>query len=133
MKGGRDDAFMHQYPLGPAEALGSDGEAYDRGHFIAHSIGGRLDVNLFPQQRALNRGWSAAGKRFRAMESYCQTHLLTYCFRRPIYAGFSAHPIAIEVGVLRQDCSLWVEPFDNAEDRDTLTRIEQIYRRFLGD
>jgi hypothetical protein len=125
----RRDTLMRQHPLGPAEALESAAEAFDRGHFIAHSIGGRYDVNLFPQQRALNRGWSAAGKRFRSMESYCQTHPLTYCFARPLYAGLSAHPAAVEFGVLRQDCTLWLEQFDNAENSDTIPRIEQIFRQ----
>lgn len=127
----RRDVLMRRFPLGPAEALGSGAEAFDRGHFIAHSIGGRYDVNLFPQQRALNRGWSATGRRFRTMESYCRKHPGTYCFARPLYAGLSAHPVVVEFGVLRQDRFLWVDRFDNAEDPHTLTRIEQVFRQIL--
>src|SRR5215510_664166 len=56
----------------------------DRGHFIAHSIGGGLDVNVFWQDRDLNRGWSPEGKIFRQMETYCQEHPGTFCFSRPI-------------------------------------------------
>lgn len=33
----------------------------DKGYFIAHSIGGGLDVNVFLQDRRLNRGLSGAG------------------------------------------------------------------------
>lgn len=127
----RRDGLMRRHPLGATEVLGPDSEAFDRGHFIAHSIGGRYDVNLFPQQRALNRGWSAAGKRFRAMESYCRTHAATYCFARPLYGGLSAHPFAIEFGVLREDCSLWVDQFENAEDPNTIARIEELFRQSL--
>jgi hypothetical protein len=49
-----------------------EGTARDDGHFIARSIGGDLDVNLFSQDRLLNRGWSAQGKIYRRMEKYCQ-------------------------------------------------------------
>src|SRR5215468_10568294 len=30
----------------------------DKGHFIAHCIGGDFDLNVFSQDRELNRGWS---------------------------------------------------------------------------
>jgi len=36
----------------------------DQGHFMAHCIGGGLDVNVFSQERRLNRGWSPQGKPF---------------------------------------------------------------------
>jgi hypothetical protein len=41
----------------------------DRGHFLSHGAGGELDINLFPQRRELNRGWSIRGSRFRKMET----------------------------------------------------------------
>jgi len=40
------------------------GTLRDDGHFMAHSIGGGFDVNLFSQDRRLNRGWSPQGKIF---------------------------------------------------------------------
>ena len=46
-----------------------EGSARDRGHFIAHSIGGGLDINVFSQARALNRGASEQGKRYREAEN----------------------------------------------------------------
>ncbi len=62
------------------------GTGWDKGHFIAHSIGGAVDqaeVNVFVQRRDLNRGWSTAGKRFREMEKYCELNSGTFCFSRP--------------------------------------------------
>jgi len=38
-----------------------EGSRRDDGHFMARSIGGGLDVNLFSQDRLLNRGWSSQG------------------------------------------------------------------------
>ena len=43
----------------------------DKGHFIAHAIGGGLDMNIFSQARDLNRGISEQGKVYRLMERYC--------------------------------------------------------------
>lgn len=40
----------------------------DRGHFFAHTMGGGLDINLFPQDSRLNRGGF-----WRKMERYCAT------------------------------------------------------------
>jgi len=85
----------------------------DRGHFIAHSIGGGLDVNVFWQDRNLNRGWSPEGKIFRQMETYCQEHPGTFCFSRPIYIDGSGVPRWLEFGILKDDVKLWVEMFDN--------------------
>jgi hypothetical protein len=85
----------------------------DDGHFMAHSIGGGLDVNLFSQNRQLNRGWSAQGKIYRRMEKYCREQEGTFCFSRPIYADGSNVPRWLEFGVLKVDGTLWVEVFDN--------------------
>jgi hypothetical protein len=92
------------------------GREWDKGHFIAHSIGGKVDgleANVFVQRRDLNRGWSAAGKRFRDMEQYCVSHRGTLCFSRPLYIDESARPAAVEFGVLKDNRELWVECFDN--------------------
>jgi hypothetical protein len=92
------------------------GKGWDKGHFIAHSIGGAVigsELNVFVQQRAMNRGWSQEGKRFRAMETYCASNAGTFCFARPIYADGSAQPTLLELGVLRRPRDLWVETFDN--------------------
>jgi hypothetical protein len=90
-----------------------EGTARDDGHFMARSIGGGLDANLFSQERLLNRGWSAQGKIYRQMERYCRQHEGTFCFSRPIYSDGSNIPRWLEFGVLKTDATLWVEIFEN--------------------
>jgi hypothetical protein len=92
------------------------GDAWDKGHFMAHSIGGSVDhaeLNVFIQKRGLNRGWTDQGKRFRAMEQYCERHPSTFCFSRPIYTDGTAKPSFLEFGVLKSEKDLWVECFEN--------------------
>lgn len=92
------------------------GGGWDKGHFIAHSIGGAVDqaeVNVFVQRRDLNRGWSTAGKRFREMEKYCELNPGTFCFSRPIYFDQTARPALVEFGVLRGNREFWIESFEN--------------------
>jgi len=89
------------------------GSTRDKGHFIARCIGGGLDVNVFSQERKLNRGWSAQGKIYRQMERYCQERPGTLCFSRPVYSENSSVPHWLEFGLLKEDETLWVETFDN--------------------
>ncbi len=125
----RKDQLMRGRPLGPVDVMPEEKRSdYDKGHFIAHSMGGGLEINIFPQIRSLNRGWSDRGKVFRAMERYCQDHPRTYCFCHPIYAGCSWHPARIEFGVLRRDGTLWVETFENAGSREELAEMERLLR-----
>jgi hypothetical protein len=112
-KGKRDDYRLKGWVGATEKTFGS---GWDKGHFIAHSIGGAVDqaeVNVFVQRRALNRGWSVAGKRFREMEKYCKLNPGTFCFSRPVYLDQSARPALVEFGVLRSDDELWVECFEN--------------------
>jgi hypothetical protein len=90
-----------------------EGAERDDGHFMARSIGGGLNVNLFSQNRLLNRGWSPAGKIYRRMEKYCREQEGSFCFSRPIYTDGSNVPRWLEFGVLKRDHTLWVEVFDN--------------------
>jgi len=109
----RDDYRLRGW-IGPTETY--FGKRWDKGHFIAHSIGGEVDrseVNVFVQRRDLNRGWSAAGKRFRTMEQYCSANPGTFCFNRPLYTDGSARPAMLEFGILTSDGDIWVELFDN--------------------
>jgi hypothetical protein len=98
-------AALKTHPAG----LSKDCFGYDRdkGHFIAHCIGGvGLDINVFSQERNLNRGWSESGKTYRQMERYCYEHAGTFCFSRPVYAHGSSVPRWLEIGVMEQDGSL---------------------------
>lgn len=109
----RDDARLRGW-VGPTGAM--FGNAWDKGHFIAHSIGGAVDgveVNVFLQLRALNRGWSAEGRAYRRMEAFCATNPGVLCFSRPLYDDLRARPARIEFGVLRPDDTLWVQTFAN--------------------
>ncbi|HEX9928181.1 MAG TPA: hypothetical protein VGB02_06585 [Pyrinomonadaceae bacterium] len=89
------------------------GENTDKGHFIAHTIGGGLEVNIFAQRRDINQGRSTRGKIFRSMEKYCARHPNTFCFNRPLYSEDTSRPYMIEFGVLLESGELWVERFDN--------------------
>ena len=84
----------------------------DRGHLVAHAAGGGLDLNIFPQARSLNRGWSAEGRAWRRMEKYAAKHPGTPLFIRPIYTGPSWKPAAIEYGLFI-DGELSSERFTN--------------------
>lgn len=109
----RDDYRLRGW-IGRTESF--FGKRWDKGHFIAHSIGGAVDgieANVFVQRRDLNRGWSPEGKLFRAMETYCFLNPGTFCFNRPLYADCSARPAFLEFGVRKRSRELWVERFDN--------------------
>ena len=100
---------------------------------MGHALGGGVDISLFPQVAATHRGASAAGRRFRAMERYALERPGNYCFARPLYAGFSDHPLRIEYGILRWDGTLWVESFCNVASVEQARAIERTYRqRALG-
>jgi len=88
----------------------------DKGHFMAHSMGGRVnqsEFNIFIQAADINQGHSERGKIFRQMEAYCAANPATFCFNRPIYGDSSSKPFMFEYGVLKNDGELWVELFDN--------------------
>jgi hypothetical protein len=93
--------------------IGGRKGAADKGHLMAHSMGGSLDINVFPQRPEVNRGRSAEGKRYRAMERYAATHPGTCVFSRLIYGDDSWVPRALEYGILLPDPRLWVERFPN--------------------
>ncbi len=88
------------------------GMQLDRGHFVAHAAGGGTDLNLFPQIRALNRGWSLAGRRWRALEREASGEG-TFLFVRPTYADLTWVPAELEAGYVRGDGELVVERFVN--------------------
>ena len=86
--------------------MGSKAFVADKGHFLGHASGGILDINLFPQRREVNRGWSEEGKEFRRMERYVADHPGTFFFNRPIYDDHTWLPLALEYGVL-EDGLAW--------------------------
>jgi hypothetical protein len=92
---------------------GADHGSRDKGHFIAHSAGGGMDINLFPQRPELNRGRSEGGRVFRKMERFAATHPGTFVFARPVYTDDSWTPSELDYGVLLPEKRLWVERFAN--------------------
>jgi hypothetical protein len=106
--------------IGPTEQY--FGKGRDKGHFIAHTIGGLVDgveLNVFAQRRDLNRGWSDAGKRYRSMEQFSAANPGTLCCSRPLYEDETCTPAAIEYGVLRPGPTWWIEVFDNRLARES--------------
>jgi hypothetical protein len=84
----------------------------DRGHLIPHLSGGEFGPNIFRQNRALNRGWSEPGKRFRALEREAAARPGTFYFGHLIYGDDSAYPTSVETGLVRGG-SLYIDSFRN--------------------
>ncbi|MDD5363494.1 MAG: hypothetical protein PHN88_15335 [Ignavibacteria bacterium] len=113
MKRKRDDYRLRGW-AGKTENI--FGKEWDKGHFIAHYLGGAVDgleLNVFKQRRDLNRGWSEEGKIYRKMEEFCFQNPDTFFFNRPIYTDNSANPAFLEFGIMKRDKELWVEYFNN--------------------
>jgi DNA/RNA non-specific endonuclease len=128
----RSDGILRGAPRGPAEAISTEKDfGYDRGHLIGHAFGGDLYINIIPQLTKVNRGRSAHGRTFRKMERYCAQHPNTYCFARPLYAGQTAHPAAIEFGILKADRTLWVDRFPNTATPEEMAELEHRFRAYL--
>ena len=112
----RDKNRMRGFPdvnIGVRKTLVINAFECDRGHFLGHASGGELDINLFPQRRELNRGWSQEGKVFRSMEQYAATHPGTFVYHRAIYNDKTWIPDKLEYGLLIDDSQWWVETFSN--------------------
>lgn len=91
----RDTYVQRAYPMNDSAA----GRPLDRGHFIPHSAGGDFGPNLFPQDRALNRGWSPDGRAYRAMErAAIAAGANALLFIRPVYIDDTSTPAFIELG-----------------------------------
>jgi hypothetical protein len=88
------------------------GNETDRGHFIAHSLGGNIWANIFPQRRDINRGISE-GKNYKAMENYLKNNEGLFCFSRPIYFDFYNRPYLLEYGYITKKFELIMRVFEN--------------------
>lgn len=105
--GRRDVSYQRGFPLPPDP----DGTAVDRGHVIPHLSGGEFGPNIVRQHRALNRGWSEQGRRFRTLEREAAAAGSFY-FGHLLYEDDTAYPAEIETGLLRGE-TLHVERFRN--------------------
>jgi len=107
----RDVAYQRGYP----SPRGRAARPLDKGHMVAHAAGGTFGPNMFPQDRDLNRGWSAEGRRYRALEREIASRPGMFFFCCLLYADDSDLPAAIDLGVLRPD-GLHTERFRNRFD-----------------
>ena len=82
------------------EPVGDDEPDVDRGHLIPHLSGGQFGPNIFRQDRALNRGWSQQGKRYRTLERRAAAVGGTLFFGHLIYDDDTAYPARIEIAVV---------------------------------
>ena len=110
------DARNVTYQRGFPMAAGPEDAPVDRGHLIPHLSGGEFGPNIFRQDRPLNRGWSAQGRCYRALEREAAATPGTLYFGHLLYADGSAYPVAIQIGLLR-DSGLHVQHFDNQPQR----------------
>ena len=87
--------------------------ATDTGHFIAHSFGGGIDINLFPQKRDVNRGYSSEEIAYRKMESSVLNNPGSFIFSRPLYYDETWRPFYIEYGIQHPGKAPCVRVFTN--------------------
>jgi hypothetical protein len=111
----RDASRMRGFPdPNPSmQAVDASRAKADRGHFVAHTAGGPMDMNLFPQRRDLNRGWSSQGKQYRAMERYLADKPGTFFYHRPIYTDETWVPTELTLAILRNEQEWWIGRFNN--------------------
>ena len=96
-KGKRDAGRMAGHP-------NSAGPAFHRGHLMAHSIGGGMDINLVPQLGKLNIGeFRILERRVRDLAKQSANCLY---FVRPIYKDKSQIPSMFEQGAILASKSL---------------------------
>lgn len=94
--GPRDAEYQRGYPLPDRLA----GRVVDRGHFMPFSGGGLFGPNLFVQDRALNRGWSAEGRAYRSLETRAIGLPEALLSVRPVYVDDTDVPGYVEVAVI---------------------------------
>ena len=109
----RDGRFMKGFPLPRSSSR------RDRGHLVARQAGGDegLGINLFPQDRDLNQGRGADGRRWRAFERFAAEHTGGIdLFVRAVYDDDSDTPVALEYLTLTGDGQVSFQRFRNRPD-----------------
>jgi hypothetical protein len=104
----RDASYQRGFPMEPTR----EGELVDRGHLIPRLSGGEYGPNLFRQDRALNRGWSEQGKRYRELERMAAAEPGSLYFGHLIYSDNSDYPSEIETGWVHRGAAEFCR-FDN--------------------
>lgn len=88
---------------------------FDRGHMMPYTGGGQFGPNIFLQDRALNRGWSAQGRRYRALEIKAVNTPKATLFCHLTYRDDTDVPMLIDLGYLSAS-DLVVDTFVNRTD-----------------
>lgn len=119
----RDANYQRGYPMPELHAH----RAVDRGHFIPYTSGGLYGPNLFVQDRALNRGWSESGRRYRALERLAIAEApRSLLFALPHYIDHSNTPEFLNLGVMTAS-EFHVDTFRNRYDHpETLSLQEHL-------
>lgn len=124
----RDTTYQRGFPL--AERRG--GRAVDRGHFIPYTAGGLFGPNLFAQDRALNRGWSREGRRYRALErAAVMQGARSLMFVHPHYSDDSDTPGFLTLGIVVGD-HLEVDRFRNRYDQANHSQLDPFAIELMG-
>lgn len=124
----RDTYLQRGYPL----AVSGSGRPMDRGHFVPHSAGGDFGPNIFIQDRALNRGWSPDGRRYRALErAAIASGKDALMFVRPLYIDKTAVPAFLELGYWSQG-HVTAELFRNRYDESALGDADRFEAAICG-
>jgi hypothetical protein len=122
----RDTSYQRGFPMTPDHV-----PPVDRGHLIPHLSGGEFGPNIFRQDRALNRGWSEQGKRYRALEREGAGTPGALYFGHLLYADDTAYPSQIEIAVLLPGATLRVDQFANRPGELTAgPQVEALFRPF---
>jgi hypothetical protein len=131
----RDRSRQAGFPLSAARSAAG----YDRGHLLAHAVGGGLDENLFPQASHVNQGRSRAGQAYRKLEGLAQRHLGCLIFHRLIYGDGTDVPDLTQL-TIGLPAATHSGTFDNRPvpvSSSRLLRGQQFHRRvqtaFLSD
>jgi len=112
----RDRSQMAGFPdlnQSVRSALGDRAFVVDKGHFLGHASGGRLDINLFAHRRELNRGVSLEGRAFRSMERFVARSPGTFFYHLARYDDATDIPDKLEYGVHLTGPDWWIGQFDN--------------------
>lgn len=108
----REGGFLSPTPAERKRGAGTFREYYpgrDRGHAFAHTMGGEMDINFFPQLAAVNKRFrngagvlwnfgALQGMNWRELEDYAAAHP-SFCFVRFEYKDRSWIPSQLDYGV----------------------------------
>jgi hypothetical protein len=98
----RDKERMRGFLSTPKRLWSSAYKGRDRGHFFAHTMGGGLDINLFPQLSKVNQGG-----RWRELEKKAAAKPGTFCFIHPCYVDGGWIPRTLEYGLFDRNTFLF--------------------------